>query len=102
FDLVAALDVIEHCDDDRAVLAECARVLAPGGHLLVSVPAYGWLWSANDELNQHRRRYTARALRRRLAEAGLAPVRVTYNNFFVLPPAMARLGLERLLRRRPS
>jgi SAM-dependent methyltransferase len=102
FDLVAALDVIEHCADDRTVLAECARVLAPGGHLLVSVPALRWLWSANDELNQHRRRYSAGELRARLAEARLAPLRVTYNNFFILPPVAARIALGRLLRRRTA
>jgi SAM-dependent methyltransferase len=96
FDLVAALDVIEHCADDRAVLAECARVLAPAGHLLVSVPAYPWLWSPNDDLNQHKRRYTAGGLSRRLEEAGFRTVRMTYNNFFVLPPAALLLGLRRL------
>ena len=66
FDLVTTLDVIEHVDDDVATLAELRRVLRPGGLLLVAVPAYMFLWGTQDEVSQHRRRYTNRTLRRAL------------------------------------
>ena len=59
FDLVTALDVLEHIEDDRAALREIARVLRPGGTFLATVPAYGWMWGAQDEISHHFRRYTA-------------------------------------------
>lgn len=71
-DAVLALDVLEHVDD-RAVLAEVARVLRPGGLLVASVPAYPWLWSRRDEDAGHLRRYGGRSLERVLREAGLVP-----------------------------
>src|SRR6201994_1166732 len=64
FDLAASLDVIEHLDDDLAALRELRRVVAPGGTLLITVPAYQWLWSGHDEINHHFRRYTRRSLQR--------------------------------------
>ena len=58
FDLAVALDVLEHVADDGAALRELARVIAPGGRLLVTVPQYGWLWGEHDVLAHHHRRYT--------------------------------------------
>ncbi len=58
FDVVAAFDVVEHCSDEHVALAEAARVLAPGGRLLMSVPAYQWAWTEFDDQNGHHRRYT--------------------------------------------
>lgn len=57
FDIVVALDVLEHLDDDVAAARELRRVLKPGGLLLVTVPAYRWLWSDHDVALGHRRRY---------------------------------------------
>ena len=99
FDLVTALDVIEHCDDDVQILRECYRVCAPGGLIAITVPAFQWLWSNNDEINDHRRRYSGAELRARVTEAGFVIQRMTYNNFFVFPLAapliLARRGSER-------
>ena len=64
FDLAVSLDVIEHLEDDLAALRELRRTVAPGGALLVTVPAYQWLWSGHDEINHHHRRYTRRTLQR--------------------------------------
>ncbi|HEY8164379.1 MAG TPA: class I SAM-dependent methyltransferase, partial [Gemmatimonadaceae bacterium] len=58
FDLVAMIEVLEHVDDDAGTLAETARVLVPGGLIVLTVPAYQWLWSVRDERLQHKRRYT--------------------------------------------
>jgi SAM-dependent methyltransferase len=96
FDVVTALDVIEHVQDDGAILRECRRVLAPHGWLLVTTPAFMFLWSHNDVLNAHHRRYTAGELRRKLEMTGFRAQRLTYNNFFVFPLA----ALVMLLRRR--
>jgi len=102
FDLVAALDVIEHCEDDLLVLRQCYRVCALGGFLVATVPAFGWLWSANDEINKHHRRYTKSELHEKLKSVGFTPRRTTYNNFFVFPLAFLRLLWERLSGRRPQ
>ncbi|GIW06949.1 MAG: methyltransferase [Dehalococcoidia bacterium] len=91
FDLVAALDVIEHCDDDFGVLCEIQRVLQVGGLLAVTVPAFEWLWTYNDTVNQHRRRYTSEQLRTRLEEAGFAIRRLSYNNCLIFPLAAPML-----------
>ena len=85
FDLVALLDTVEHIPDELGVFAECARVLKPGGVLLVTVPAYMWLWSYNDAINAHQRRYTADELRLKLELSGLRVSRISYNNFFLFP-----------------
>ncbi len=98
FDLVAALDLIEHNEDDAAILRHCHDVLKPGGHIVITVPAFMWLWSHNDVINAHVRRYTAGELRRKLEQAGFRIRRLTYNNFLVFPLAaamiMARRGTE--------
>jgi SAM-dependent methyltransferase len=61
-DLVVAYDVLEHIDEDVLVVQEVHRVLRPGGHFLVAVPADPALWSAHDRAVDHRRRYTPAAL----------------------------------------
>jgi SAM-dependent methyltransferase len=72
FDLVCALDVIEHVDDDQAALAELSRVTRPGGALLISTPLHPSLWSAFDEFVGHKRRYEPAGLMAQLAQHGLS------------------------------
>ncbi|MFC2036515.1 class I SAM-dependent methyltransferase [Chloroflexota bacterium] len=102
FDLVALLDTVEHCEDEMAVLRECYRVCAPGGHLVVTVPAFMWLWSHNDVLNDHKRRYTTEELREKLSSVGFQIQRMTYNNFFVFPMAAALILLRRGAEQEPD
>ena len=78
FDVVAAFDVVEHCEDDALAVAELTRVLRPGGRLLLSVPAYQWAWSDHDVRAGHYRRYTRPRLVRRVERAGLTVERSTY------------------------
>jgi SAM-dependent methyltransferase len=100
FDAAVALDVIEHLDDDRAAATELARVLRPGGALVLFVPAFRLLWGVNDDLSHHRRRYRAPELRAVVEAAGLVVERLTYFNlFFFLPIAITRTA-ERWLRAR--
>jgi SAM-dependent methyltransferase len=96
FELAASLDVIEHLEDDLAALRELRRVVAPGGALLVTVPAYQWLWSGHDEINHHHRRYTRRSLLAVAEQAGWEPVRTTYFNSLLLPVAIVLRALDRL------
>ncbi len=93
-DLVTSMDVIEHLDDDAA-LADYRRVLRPGGKLLLTVPAYQWLWGDHDVWAAHRRRYSRRTLVSAVERAGFRPSRVTYFNSFLVPPAA-------VLRRTPA
>jgi putative flippase GtrA/SAM-dependent methyltransferase len=95
FDLVTCLDVLEHVPEDQRALAELWRVTAPGGHLLVTVPAYQTLWSAHDVANHHYRRYRKRGLCSSAQEAGWEVERTTYFNSLLLPAA----ALVRLARR---
>lgn len=99
FDLAASLDVIEHLEDDLAALRELRRVVAPGGALLVTVPAYQWLWSGHDEVNHHFRRYTRRSLQRAGEQAGWRQVRTTYFNSLLLPAAIVLRVLDRFSRK---
>lgn len=85
FDLVALFDTVEHISDEFGVFEECRRVLRPGGKLMVTVPAFMWLWSYNDEINAHQRRYTAPELRHKLEVSGFQVKRISYNNFFLFP-----------------
>jgi len=89
FDLIALLDTVEHIPDEFGVFAECHRVLKPGGKLMVTVPALMWLWSYNDEINDHQRRYTAPELRQKLTTSGFQVNRLSYNNFFLFPMVAA-------------
>jgi SAM-dependent methyltransferase len=98
FDLIVATDVIEHLDDDRVALAELGRVAAPGGRLVVTVPAYAWLWSQHDESMHHRRRYSERGLSEALEASGWEPQVRTYF-FTALLPGVAAVRLLRRLRR---
>lgn len=103
--VVCLLDVIEHLVEPRRALAEAARVLAPGGRVVVNVPAHPWLWSAADEELGHVRRYTDATLVADLAAAGLEPVLRTHVfSWLVVPVWLARrvaggdgaeLGLDR-------
>ena len=84
FDLVAALDVLEHLEPAR-LLAEARRLLAPGGRLLLSVPAFACLWSRRDERAGHRLRYRRALLESELAAHGFAPEFFTHYQFLLFP-----------------
>ena len=96
FDLVTVLDVIEHVDDDVAVLKEISRVLRPDGILLVTVPAYMSLWGGEDVISHHRRRYRSGQLRERMIAADLEVQRLSYFNTLFFP-AVAGIRLARRL-----
>jgi len=85
FDLVTLLDTVEHIPNELGVFDEAYRVLMPGGVLLVTVPAFMWLWSYNDVINEHQRRYTVPELTQKLELSGFRVKRASYNNFFVFP-----------------
>jgi len=85
FSLITMLDVLEHIEDDMQVLHELARICKPNGIILLTVPAYRFLWGDIDEICKHKRRYTASELCARLRAAGLHIERVSYMNALLLP-----------------
>jgi SAM-dependent methyltransferase len=92
FDLITALDVIEHIDDDRGAISSMAAMLRPGGLLVVTVPAFELLWDQHDKINGHRRRYTATRLRRILDGDGLGLLLVRYLfRVLFIPKLLVRL-----------
>jgi SAM-dependent methyltransferase len=99
FDLCLSLDVIEHLEDDLGALCELRRVTTPGGALLVTVPAYQWLWSGHDEVNHHHRRYNRRTLLAAAEGAGWRLESSAHFNSLLLPVAILLRAMERF---RPS
>lgn len=104
FDLATSFDVLYHrwVTDDAVAVRELARVLGPGGLLLVRVPALGVLRGAHDEAVHTRHRYTRGEVEALLRDAGFEVVRATYANFFLLPVILLRRTLDRLTGRRGS
>lgn len=91
FDIITALDVLEHLDDDAAGLQEMKRVLRPGGTLLLFVPAFMFLWGVQDDVSHHRRRYRLPALRRLLEQGGFKVEKASYANItFFVPVLLVR------------
>jgi SAM-dependent methyltransferase len=89
FDVVTALDVVEHLDDDVAGLKEMHRVLKTGGKTLIFVPAFMWLWGVQDDISNHRIRYTKRQIVERLEQAGFEIERATFANWTFFAPILA-------------
>lgn len=89
FDLVTALDVVEHLDDDIAGLKEMFRILKKDGKTLIFVPAFMWLWGVQDDISNHRIRYTKKEIVERLKKAGFTIERATYANWTFFAPILA-------------
>lgn len=96
FDVVVALDLLEHLEDDVAAAGEIRGALTPGGLLLATVPAYPFLWSNHDIALGHRRRYGRRQLLDVLERAGFEVELCSYVMSAILPAAMAVRLAERL------
>jgi len=78
FDLILALDLLEHVERDDLLVDQFHRVLKPGGHAMITVPAHESLWSEHDEALHHYRRYSKDQFRRLLAEGGFELVKYTF------------------------
>ncbi|HEV7699439.1 MAG TPA: class I SAM-dependent methyltransferase [Pyrinomonadaceae bacterium] len=102
FDLTTALDVIEHLDDDIAGLREMFRVTKTGGYSLIFVPAFMWLWGVQDDISNHRIRYTRSQIVDRLRNAGYTVQRATYANWTFFAPILAGRTIMKLTGIKPE
>ena len=95
FDLIVALDLLEHLADDQPALREMYRICKPGGFLFVTVPAFQSLFSSHDSALEHYRRYSAADLKGSLSKGGFRVERLSYTVSSVFPLA----AVYRILRR---
>ena len=92
FDLICIFDVLEHIEHDTETLMAIKQLLMKNGRILITVPAYQWLYGAHDEFLHHKRRYSANQLRKKSVVAGLRAVKISYFNTILFPlAAIARL-----------
>src|SRR3989338_2861512 len=93
FDLITSFDTLEHIENEEPVIKELIRVLKPGGKMIITVPAYMWLWGVQDEVSHHFRRYTAGSLANVFENFfELEVIKMTYFVTFLFPPiAIIRL-----------
>lgn len=97
FDLITALDVIEHTKDDSKSLEELYRILKPGGYIIITVPAYEALWSQWDVVLQHYRRYSREGLIKLLKDKKFEILKLSYMySFALLPVIVVRFFKNRL------
>ena len=102
YHLIALLDVLEHIEQDRESLASIKRKLAPGGRILLTVPANQWMWSAHDEAHHHHRRYSKSGLARVVKDAGLKAETLSYFNSLLFPVAAAARVVGKLTGKKES
>ncbi|HEX6279147.1 MAG TPA: class I SAM-dependent methyltransferase, partial [Pyrinomonadaceae bacterium] len=102
FDITTALDVVEHLDDDIAGLKEMHRVTKKGGYSLIFVPAFMWLWGVQDDVSNHRIRYTKKQIVERLEKAGYVVERATYANFTFFAPILGGRTIMRVTGIKPE
>jgi hypothetical protein len=95
--LILMMDVLEHVDDDVALLKQFSDPMSKEGKILITVPAFQFLWSGHDVFLEHKRRYTMRSLERIIYKAGLEPIKMNYFFGFMFPAVAAIRTTNRLL-----
>lgn len=99
FNLITALDIIEHIDRDVDSLKVIRNLLTSEGKVIITVPAYMFLWSSFDEINEHKRRYTLTELKTKLVQAGFTIEKISYYNTLLLPIVFVVRMLNNILKR---
>jgi SAM-dependent methyltransferase len=99
-DCVILGDVLEHVPDDVGLICDARRALAPGGMLLVTVPAFEFLWSGEDFISRHHRRYRRGQLVQALRNVGFEDIWASYYNAILLPAIVGTILLKRVFRPR--
>jgi len=87
-DLIIATDVLEHLQDDTNGIKEIHRVLKKEGVVVLTVPAFQFLWGVQDEVGKHHRRYSKKQLIKKIEQEGLGILKSSYFNFFLFFPIL--------------
>lgn len=96
FNIITMLDVLEHTDDDK-VLKEMSRILKKEGLLIITIPAFSWLWSKWDEVLHHKRRYNSQSLTEILKKNNFKIIKMTYLYSFLVLPALVIRNIKQKL-----
>ncbi len=99
FDLIAVFDVIEHVDDDKQTLTQLSHLLNDGGQIVITTPAFPFLWSSHDEVHHHFRRYTKTKLLDLCEDSGLKIKYHSFFNFYLFPVAVMVKLLNKFTRK---
>jgi SAM-dependent methyltransferase len=97
FDLIVLFDVIEHIDDDGESLRVLCKLLNPGGRIVLTVPAFSYLWSQHDEENHHKRRYSRKSLGSLVLSNGLSLDYISYFNFWLFPIVASIRAIRKII-----
>lgn len=100
FDLVIALDVIEHVEDDVAALMKIHTHMTVGGKAVITVPANMLLWSEHDVINEHKRRYNLKELKSKLLASGFVIEKISYYNTLLFPIVLTVRTINNVLHRK--
>jgi len=95
-DVVCALDIIEHLDDDLGFLKEVYRILKPGGKLILTFPAFNFLWCVDDEIAHHKRRYTTQSFKKLVKNTKFKFDKLSYRYFFIFLPSVFMFFFQKL------
>ena len=95
FDIICLFDVLEHLDDEKKALNQLKTMLKPGGKIILTVPAHQWLWSHNDVIAGHKKRYTKKTLSQAFLRSNLKPLSVRYFFIFILPFLLLRTWIQK-------
>ena len=102
YDCVLMLDLLEHLDDDLDSLRQIPGLLTPRGILVLTVPAYQWLYSPRDVYHHHRRRYSKGEILSKLKASDLMPELISYYNTLLFPLAAVQRLVSKLTREQPG
>lgn len=100
FNLVLALDVLEHIDDDSRALARIKDILTYNGICIITVPAHSFLWSGHDVVHGHKRRYTMKELKGKLRDENLKILKISYYNTFLFVPILIARLMNKIFRKK--
>lgn len=97
-DLIMALDLIEHIENDIASLKEFNRVLKKGGYAILTVPAFNCLMGAHDAINEHKRRYQLKELKNKIELTGFKIIKISYYNFLLFLPIIITKLIKKIIK----
>ncbi|RLJ04046.1 MAG: hypothetical protein DRP08_02530 [Candidatus Aenigmatarchaeota archaeon] len=102
FDIIISIELLEHVEDDEYLLKKFYTALKKDGVLILTVPAFKFLWGKDDELSRHYRRYTKKGLNRILKENNFSIVYLSYRYFFIFFPSLLIFILQRFYKEKNS